>query len=143
MFNFFLHHKKSYEITTFIACIIYTPWLAFAVMFLEAHLAEAIVIILIIILTMILCQDKGKILVMATSYSILICAGSSYYLQSINESILMDDNPFENIIIFIVVSIAIVLVMVLYQNGIKSMSNHREQLIFGLENKNNELERFA
>jgi len=139
----FLHHNRRYFITPFIACIIYPSWLAFTIVFYDPSHAEANVFILVILLTMILYQDRSKFLYAIVIYNIVICAGTNFYLQSNNGNVIIDINPLDNIVIFVIASIASVLIMILYQNEIKEISDHRKQLIHGLKRKNIELERFA
>lgn len=138
-----LHHYKRYQIPLLLACFVYPTWLAATIMFSEPTQAESNIFILNILFGMIGFQDKKKMMVTATVYNIMLCAGSFYYLQSISGNVIIDNNPFDNIIINIIAAIIAFLMLGLYQNEISLMRDQRSILIKTMESKNKELESFA
>ncbi len=138
-----LHHYKKYKPTPIIACFIYPAWIAATIVMGIGHNAEPNIFILIILMSMILYQNKKTMLILAVLFSMIACAGSLYYIQNISGGITVDKNPYDNIIIYLVSGLVVVITMALYQREIQDIENQRTKLINGLELKNKELERFA
>lgn len=138
-----LHYFKKLWITPIIACFIYPSWLAVTIVLGIGHYAESNIFILIILMSMILYQNKKGMLIFAVLFSMITCAGSFFYLQKVSGGITVDENPFDNIIIYLVSGVVVVVTMILYQREIQDIERQRTNLIMGLETKNQELERFA
>ena len=138
-----LHHYKKYQITPIIACFIYPAWIAATIVLGFAHYAEPNIFLLVILMSMILYQNKKTMLILAVLFSMFACAGSLYYLQNVLGGVTIDKNPFDNIIIYLVSGLVVVVTMALYQREIQDIEEQRTKLITGLELKNKELERFA
>ncbi len=137
------HYYKKYEIPLFVACLLYPAYIVFVMIYHEPTYAESGVFILNILFSMIVFQGQKKMIYLTTTYNIVLCTLSFYYLQSISGNKFIDHNPYDNIIINFALAIITFLMVLLYQREISKISDQRKGLISRLEEKNKELESFA
>lgn len=141
--SLYLNHKRLYNLTRHLACMLFPIWVGIIVMFYEGQSGEGYIFILCFILAFI--QYEGQFFFKTLSIFLIVIVSlvSGIYAIEFTPEISKQSTPYSTLILFAASVIIVGFILTFYQTDILKFQKQKDNFVKRLKNKNTELERFA
>jgi signal transduction histidine kinase len=132
-------YQKKHHITQFLTCWIFPTLIGINVVILGGNFGEVNIFTALAFTNFIVYEDNKRLQIAAVSYTTLFFILSKLYIITYHTESIIQKNPYDEIITFPMILLALGLIILLYQKSLKQYETQQAILIQDLEEKNKTL----
>lgn len=149
-FGWYFAYRKKHHITLLLTSWLFPTLVASNVVILGGNFGEVNIFTALAFTNFIIYEDNKRLQILSVTYTTLLFILSKLYVVTYQTQAIVEKNPYDEIITFPMILLALGLIILLYQKSLKQYEIQQAVLIRDLEEKNktlsevnNELEEFT
>jgi signal transduction histidine kinase len=138
-FGIYFAYRKKHHVTQLLTSWVFPALIAFDVILLGGNFGEVNIFMALAFTNFIIYEDRKWLQIAAVTYTTLLFVVSKLYVVTYHTQAIVEKNPYDEIITFPLILLALGLIILLYQKSLKQYEEQQAILIQDLEIKNNTL----